>query len=68
MAFGGPGPAGLPAVSHVEQEQDLAQEAAAVLDLLVVEEVALDQALQRKTVTHDVAQVKKLILTIPGYL
>ena len=44
MAFGGPGPAGLPAVNHVAQEQDLDQEAAAVLDLPVVEEVAQDQA------------------------
>ena len=44
MAFGGPGPAGLPAVSHVAQEQDLDQEAAAVLDLHVVVEVAQDQA------------------------
>ena len=44
MASGDPGLPGLPAVSHVEQEQDLAQEAAAVLDLHVVEQVAQDQA------------------------
>ena len=43
MASGDPGPAGLPAASHVEQELDLAQEAAAVLDLLVVEKAALVQ-------------------------
>ena len=44
MASGDPGPAGLPAASHVAPEQDLAQEAAAVPDLLVVEKVALDLA------------------------
>ena len=42
MASGDLGLPGLPAVSHVEQEQDLDQEAAAVPDLTVVEEVALD--------------------------
>ena len=44
MESGDPGLPGLPAVSHVAQEQDLDQEAAAVLDLHVVEEVAQDQA------------------------
>ena len=44
MASGDPGPGGLPVASHVALEQDLAQEAAAVLDLLVVEKVALDLA------------------------
>ena len=44
MASGDPGLPGLPAASHVAQEQDLAQEVAAVLDLTVVEKVAQDQA------------------------
>ena len=62
MAFGGPGPAGLPAVSHVAQEQDLALEAVAVLPLHVVEQLALDQVQTQKTVTHNVAQVVKIML------
>ena len=44
MVTGDPGLAGLLAASHVEQEQDLDQEAAAVLPLLVVEKLAKDQA------------------------
>ena len=45
MASGDPGLVGLPAASHVAPEQDLAQEAAAILTLLVLEKIALDQAL-----------------------
>ena len=45
MASGDLGLPGLPVASHVAQEQDLAREVAAVLDLTVVEKVALDQAL-----------------------
>ena len=45
MVTGDPGLAGLPAASHAEQEQDLDQEPAAVLRLLVVEKVVQDQAL-----------------------
>ena len=44
MVNGDPGLAGLPAASLVAQEQDLAQEAAAVLDLLVEGKAALDLA------------------------
>ena len=44
MESGDPGLPGLPAASHVAQEQDLDLEAAVVLDLHVVEEVAQDQA------------------------
>ena len=44
MASGDPGLPGLLAASHAAQEQDLDQEAAAVLHLLVVEKVAQDQA------------------------
>jgi len=44
MAIGDPGLPGLPAASHVEQEQDQDQEAAAILDLHVAEEAAQDQA------------------------
>ena len=61
MAIGATGADGLPAVSHVEQEQDLVLGAVAVLPLLVVEQVALDQAHTRKTVTHNVAEVEKLM-------
>ena len=43
MESGVPGLSGLPAASHVAQELDLAQEAAAVLDLLVEGKAALDQ-------------------------
>ena len=42
MANGDHGKAGLPAASHVAQEQDPDQEAVAVLLLLVVEKLALD--------------------------
>ena len=59
MAIGGTGADGLPAVSHVEQERDLALGAVAVLPLHVVETVALDQAHTHKTVTHNVAEVEK---------
>ena len=45
MVNGDHGPGGLPVASHVAPEQDLAQEAAAILDLLVLEKIALDQAL-----------------------
>ena len=45
MVTGDPGLLGLPAASHAEQEQDLDQEPAAVLRLLVVEKVVQDQAL-----------------------
>ena len=45
MAIGDPGLAGLLAARHAAQEQDLDQEAAAVLRLLVVEKLAQDQAL-----------------------
>ena len=61
MAIGDTGLAGQLAVSHVAQEQDLALEAVAVLPLHVVEQVALDQAHTHKTVTHNVAQVEKII-------
>ena len=44
MVIGDPGRAGHPAASHVAQEQELDQEAAAVPDHPVVEEVAQDQA------------------------
>ena len=44
MAIGDYGKAGLPVASHVAQEQDPDQEAAAVLPLLVVEKVAQGQA------------------------
>jgi len=44
MVIGDLGLPGLPVASHVEQEQDLGQEAAAVLDLHVAEEAAQDQA------------------------
>ena len=44
MESGDPGLPGLPAARHVEQEQDLDLEAAAVLNLLVVENIARDQA------------------------
>ena len=43
MVIGDPGLAGQPAASHVAQEQDLAQEAAAVLDLLVEGKAARDR-------------------------
>ena len=43
MASGPPGLAGLPAASLVAQELDLAQEAAAVLDLLVEGKAARDR-------------------------
>jgi len=56
MVIGDPGLAGLPAASHVAQEQDLALEAVAVLLLLVAELVALDQAQTQKTVTPNVVQ------------
>ena len=64
MASGDPGPGGLPVASHVALEQDLAQEAAAVLDLLVEGEAAQDQVPLGKTVTHNVVQVEKLILNL----
>ena len=57
MAIGDPGLAGLPAVSHVVQEQDLALGAVAVLPLHVAETVAQDQAHTHNTVTHNVAEV-----------
>jgi len=57
MEIGGTGVDGVPVASHVEQEQDLALEAVAVLHLRVVEQVALDQAHTHKTVTHNVAQL-----------
>ena len=60
MASGDYGLPGLPAASHVAQEQDLDLEAAVVLDLHVVEEVAQDQAPWEKTVTQNVAQVEKI--------
>ena len=44
MATGIPGLAGLPAASHVAQEQDHDQEAVPVLPLHVVEKVVQDQA------------------------
>ena len=55
MAIGGTGVDGLPAASHVEQEQDPDLGAVAVLPLLVVEQLVLDQAHTHKTVTHKVA-------------
>ena len=45
MAIGDPGLPGLLAASHVAQEQELDQDPAAVLRLLVVEKVVQDQAL-----------------------
>jgi len=57
MVNGDPGPAGLPVASHVAPEQDLAQEAAAVPDLLVVEKAALVQVPCGKTVIHNVVQL-----------
>ena len=45
MASGDPGLDGLLAASHVEQEQDLDPEPAAVPPLLVVGKVVQDQAL-----------------------
>ena len=61
MVIGGTGLDGLPAPRHVAQEQDLALEAVTVLPLLVVETVAQDQAQTHKTVTHNVAEVEKII-------
>ena len=61
MEIGATGLDGLPVASHVEQEQDLALGAVAVLPLHVVEQVALDQAHTHKTVTHNVAQVEKIM-------
>ena len=57
MVIGDIGLPGQPAASHVAQEQDLAQEAVAVLHLHVVAQVARDQAQTHKTVTHNVAEV-----------
>ena len=61
MVIGDSGRAGHPAVSHVAQEQDLDLGAAAILLLPVVETVAQDQAQTHKIVTHNVAQVEKII-------
>ena len=61
MVIGDIGLPGQPAASHVAQEQDLAQEAVAVLHLHVVAQVARDQAQTHKTVTHNVAKVEKIM-------
>ena len=60
MASGDLGLPGLPVASHVEQEQDIDQEAAAVLGLTVVGKAAQDQAPREKIVTQNVVQVEKI--------
>ena len=62
MESGDLGLPGLPAASHVEQEQDFALEAAVVLNLLVVEDIARDQAPWEKIVTQKHVQVIVYIL------
>ena len=61
MVIGDPGRAGHPAASHVAQEQDLDPEAVIIPNLLVMEKVAQDLAQKQKTVTHNVAQVEKIM-------
>ena len=61
MVIGDPGGVGHPAVSHVAQEQDLDLEAVTIPNLLVMEKVAQDLAQKQKTVTHNVAQVEKIM-------
>ena len=61
MAIGDTGADGLLAVRHVAQAQDLAIEAATILPLHVADIVAQDTTQSQNTVTHNVAEVEKMM-------